>query len=754
MDSRKSDSRLLTSDFRPGPFDADRSRGVLPDQPTKLPFHWNSEGNRGFCNYPAQDCQGPSLRDGLDWRRSDRMHAPAKYVEKGLSIAANGIWQVFSTANKIAQNPSFIPRWSDRPLLKSYQKTKPPLGWPRETDSLCPTCTREARQDILDGKKDVEIKATIIERDGKILMVKDCPLHGHFEDVMAIDTAFFKHLEEVFPGRDIRAHNDEKLHNHGSSTVQHGRGSVLTVDLTNRCNMMCDPCFMDANQVGFVHELTWEDIKQVLDNAITIKPRRQMSVQFSGGEPTMSPYFLDAVRYSRKVGYNSVQAATNGIEFAKSPEFAKAAAEAGLRYAYLQFDGIGNAANAHRLVGNLFDVKLRAIENLYQAGVDIVPVITIVNGVNNEQVGRIIEFALDNPRKINFLSFQPVSFTGRDEEVTPERRAAQRYTLSHLAHDVKNQVGIGEPTRDWFPISFMGTFTDWADVVHGPDREFGQLTCGCHPNCGIGMAVMIDKETKEAVPVTAFLNAQGMANDVKKVNDAARGKFLSVMGMAIALMKNYDPFKSPTHFKLTDLMKKFDKTFGASGHNYGKVTADRTKDDIQMRRADRWNFLFIAGMWFQDLFNYDFRRTERCIIPYATQEGEISFCAYNTGIGWRNIIEKMHMTATLTKWYEEHGRHEIFAGNKHVPLNSRDHRLVLDPVAVAAGKQTDLDDAGIAKTAREEKLRARADAKKKLDPEAEQMARLYRQQVLKEQPTIQIQGLGGAKKKSDVQEVL
>ena len=198
-----------------------------------------------------------------------------------------------------------------------------------------------------------------------------------------------------------------------------------------------------------------------------------MSVQFSGGEPTLSPYFLDAVRYAKKVGYNSVQAATNGIEFAKSPEFAKAAAEAGLRYAYLQFDGIGNAANSHRLVGNLFDVKLRAIENLWSNGVDIVPVTTIVNGVNNEQVGRIIKFALDNPRKISFLSFQPVSFTGRDEEVTDERREAQRYTLSHLAHDVKNQTGLGEPMRDWFPISFMGTFTDWADLVQGPGATSG-----------------------------------------------------------------------------------------------------------------------------------------------------------------------------------------------------------------------------------------------------------------------------------------
>ena len=595
------------------------------------------------------------------------MHKPIKYVEKGLTIAARGAWTVFDTFNQIKPNPGFTPNWSDKPLLKSKEKVKPPLGWPRETDSLCPTCVREARQSILDGKQDVsillnekvgEIKATILERDGKILMVKDCPIHGHFEDVMAMDTAFFKHLEDTYPGSDIRAHNDEKLHNHGTSTIKYGRGSVLTIDLTNRCNMMCDPCFMDANQVGFVHELSWEDIKTLLDNAITIKPRRQMSVQFSGGEPTLSPYFLDAVRYAKKVGYNSVQAATNGIEFAKSPEFAKAAAEAGLRYAYLQFDGIGNAANSHRLVGNLFDVKLRAIENLWSNGVDIVPVTTIVNGVNNEQVGRIIKFALDNPRKISFLSFQPVSFTGRDEEVTDERREAQRYTLSHLAHDVKNQTGLGEPVRDWFPISFMGTFTDWADLVKGPANEWGNLSCGCHPNCGVGMAVMIDKETKEAVPVTAFLQGEQLAKDIAKVNDAARGRFLSVTGMALALMKNYDPFKSPTHFKLIDLMRKFDKTFGATGKNYGKVDKTRTMQDIEVRRQDRWNFLFIAGMWFQDLFNYDFRRTERCIIPYATQQGEISFCAYNTGIGWRQIIEKMHMTATLTKWYEEHGRHD------------------------------------------------------------------------------------------------
>jgi 7,8-dihydro-6-hydroxymethylpterin dimethyltransferase len=667
-------------------------------------------------------------------------HKPIKYLEKAASLAANGLWSVFRFMNeRLPQNPSFTPKWSDKPLLKSHQKSKPPLGWPRDTDSLCPRCVPEIRQQILDGKQDYrilieekpgEIKAQIIERDGKILMVKDCPKHGRFEDVMSIDTAFFEHLERTFPGRDIAAHNDETLHNHGNSSIKHGRGSVLTIDLTNRCNMMCDPCFMDANQVGFVHELSWNEIKTLLDNAISIKPRRQMSVQFSGGEPTMSPYFLDAIRYARQLGYDSVQAATNGIEFAKDPDFALQAMESGLRYVYLQFDGVGNAANSHRNVGNLFDVKLRAIENLHSNGVEIVLVTTVVNGINNEQVGRVVQFALDNPDKIAFVSFQPVSFTGRDEAITDERRVAQRYTLSHLAHDVKNQMHLGEPARDWFPLSFLSTFSDWADLVHGPDAAWGNVSCGCHPDCGIGMAVMVDKHTREAVPVTAFLNAEQFAKDVAKINDWARSRWISVAAMALSAMRNFDSFKTPSHFHMYDLLKKFDKGLGATGRNYGDVSGKRTIDDVMLRRRDRWNLLFVAGMWFQDLFNYDFRRTEQCIIPYATQEGEISFCAYNTGVGWRKIIEKMHMTATLTKWYEEHGRHEIFAGGKSVQLASTEHNLVVKDDIITAEEQHDLDELGIAKNARQEKLRARAQR----DEENLRMSKLYREVVLKQQP--------------------
>jgi len=668
-----------------------------------------------------------------------------KSLDWTLCKAAGVAFDAVQFFNKRNPNPSFTPKWSDKPLLKSWEKSKPTLGWPRTTDSLCPDCVKEAREAILNGKKDWmdlvhekvgEIKAQIIERDGQVWMVKECPAHGKYEDLMAIDSKFLAWIESQFPGRDIPAHNDEKLHRHGSSTVRHGRGAVLTVDLTNRCNMMCDPCFMDANQVGYVHELEWDEIKEILDNALLIKPRRQMSVQFSGGEPTMHPRFVDAVAYARQIGYNSVQAATNGIEFAKSKEFCKKAFEAGMRYAYLQFDGIGNDANSHRQVGNLFDVKLRAIENMHEAGIEIVLVTTIVNNVNNDQVGPIVKFAMENPRKISFVSFQPVSFTGRDEDITPERRMRQRYTLSHLAKDVSQQVGKIEPTRDWFPISFISTFANFADLIHGPESQWGALSCGCHPNCGVGTALMVNKVTKEWAPVPRFLDAQGLTRDVNAITDAARGKNFSNFMMALALLKNYKAFQAPPSLRLKDMWVKFDKTWALSKHaevKYGRTNPDRTFDDAIQRRQDPWNFLFIAGMWFQDLFNYDFRRTEMCIIPYATQQGEISFCAYNTGIGWRKIIENMYKNATVAEWYKAHGKHQIYAKGKTVDLNTYEHSLRIDAEDAARVRHLEHD---IPLTAAEEDRIRR----KKAFEEAAKVRKIYEELVLKKssEPIVQI----------------
>ena len=159
----------------------------------------------------------------------------------------------------------------------------------------------------------------------------------------------------------------------------------------------------------------------------------------------------------------------------------------------------------------------------------------------------------------------------------------------------------------------MGAFADFADLVHGPEADWGQVSCGCHPNCGVGTAVMIDKKTKDFAPVPQFLSIPGLVRDMQSITDAARGKTFSNLMMGLALLKNYRPFEAPPRLKLWSILEKFDKSFGLTGKKYGEG-----KD----RREDNWNFLFVAGMWFQDLFNYDFRRTEMCIIPYATRRAK------------------------------------------------------------------------------------------------------------------------------------
>jgi uncharacterized radical SAM superfamily Fe-S cluster-containing enzyme len=594
-----------------------------------------------------------------------------------VSNLANAAWNVFQSVNRaLPEGEAIRPKWAPAPLLKSYERTSPPLGFPRETDSLCPRCVKEVRESVISGETPLEtlmnehpgeIKAQIIEEGGRIIMRKTCPKHGTFDDVMATNPAFLARIESLFYGRDFRAAEDAAIHRHGTSNIKFGRGAVLTVDLTNRCNMMCNPCFMDANQVGYVHEPTFEDTKTILDNAVSFKPKRQIIILFSGGEPTLSPYFLDAVAYAKKVGFYRILAATNGIRYAEDIEFCKQAKAAGQHGVYLQFDGVSEEKNKHRGVGNLFDVKLRAIENLASVGIKVTLVTTIVNTINNDAIGEIVTFAAKNIDKIQTIAFQPVSFTGRDEDVPDDVRVKQRYTLACMADDLEQQLGGDlKALRDWYPLSSYSAFTSVMDMLQGADAPWGWSSCNCHPNCGVFTLMVVDRHTGAWTPLFKFFNYERFMRDVATITDTARGQKLTMAQLAMAIMRNYDPARAPEGFPISQIIN----LFKPSSTNSSSDRNDRMKTQAQTAAddaADRWRVLCVEGMWFQDLFNYDFRRTEMCVIPYGTQEGEISFCAYNTGVGWRQIIENMHKTASLGEWYEEHGRHAVYAKGKAVP---------------------------------------------------------------------------------------
>ncbi|MEZ5424948.1 MAG: radical SAM protein [Pyrinomonadaceae bacterium] len=594
-----------------------------------------------------------------------------KVGSKVVSKLADVGWKAFQAVNKnLPEGKSIKPDWAAEPLLKSYERTAPPLGFPRETDSLCPKCVKQVREgvinqdiplEILKNSHPGEIKAQIIEEDGQVLMRKTCPTHGDFEDILATDADFLRRIESLFFGRDFRSAEDEHIHKHGTSDIKYGRGAVLTVDLTNRCNMMCNPCFMDANQVGYVHEPTFEDTKAILDRAVSFKPKRQIIILFSGGEPTLSPDFLDAVAYAKKIGFYRILAATNGIRYAEDIEFCKAAKAAGQHGVYLQFDGVSEEKNKHRGVGNLFDVKLKAIENLASVGIKVTLVTTIVNTINNDGIGDIVKFAADNIDKVQTIAFQPVSFTGRDEDVPDDVRFRQRYTLAGMADDLKTQMdGTLQPLRDWFPLSSYSAFTSVMDMLQGADAPWGWSSCNCHPNCGIFTLMIVNKKSGEIRSLFEFFNYEQFMKDVATITDTARGKKLTMAQLGMAIMRNYDASRAPEGFPISNIINLFKPSSADSNSDRNDRMKTRTEEDV-------WRVLCVEGMWFQDLFNYDFRRTEMCVIPYGTQEGEVSFCAYNTGVGWRQIIEEMHKTASLGEWYKEHGRHAVYAKGKEVP---------------------------------------------------------------------------------------
>lgn len=605
---------------------------------------------------------------------------------KAVSKIADIGWKAFQAMNTLVpEGQSIQPEWAAEPLLKSYERTAPPLGFPRETDSLCPACVKQVRNGVISGDIPLdilmnshpgEVKAQIVEEDGQVLMRKECPTHGLFEDVLATDARFLERIEGLFFGRDFKSAEDSHVHHHGTSDIKFGRGAVLTVDLTNRCNMMCNPCFMDANQVGYVHEPTFEDIKAILDRAVSFKPRRQIIILFSGGEPTLSPFFLDAVAYAKKIGFYRILAATNGIRYAEDLEFAKAAKEAGQHGVYLQFDGTNEEDNRHRGVGNLFDVKLKSIENLAEVGIKVTLVTTIVNSWNNQGIGSIVKFAAENIDKVQTIAFQPVSFTGRDEDVSDADRIKQRYTLAGMTHDLKDQLdGVIEPMRDWFPLSSYSAFTSVMDMLQGADAPWGWSSCNCHPNCGIFTLMVVNKKTNEIKSLFEFFNYERFMQDVAKITDTARGKKLTMAQLAMAIMRNYDASRAPEGFPISQIVNLFKPSSATSNSDRNDRMQVEKKDD------DIWRVLCVEGMWFQDLFTYDFRRTEMCVIPYGTQEGEISFCAYNTGVGWRQIIEEMHKTASLGEWYKENGRHDVYAKGKHVPGIGKTRSLSLPVIA-------------------------------------------------------------------------
>jgi hypothetical protein len=208
------------------------------------------------------------------------------------------------------------------------------------------------------------------------------------------------------------------------------------------------------------------------------------------------------------------------------------------------------------------------------------------------------------------------------------------------------------------------------DILQGPEASWGWSACNCHPDCGVFTLLVVNRRTREWIPLFKFFDYERFMRDVKIITDTARGRTLTEAQLVLAILRNFKANKAPRGFRVSQLVNVFRPS---------SDQADSDRNDRMKTRSssDEWRVLCVEGMWFQDLWTYDFRRTEMCVIPYGTQEGEISFCAYNTGIGWRQIVESRHRTATLAEWHQTRGRHEIYTKGREVALQTTQHDLIL-----------------------------------------------------------------------------
>jgi 7,8-dihydro-6-hydroxymethylpterin dimethyltransferase len=472
--------------------------------------------------------------------------------------------------------------------------------------SYCPTCGNEA-------------EALVLERDGGVYQRTLCPSHSGTENLILTDVRFHRKLEEwnrrVFPGGPETELDDNE-----------GKAPLLAViDLTNRCNYSCPVCFAAVSSED-VYYLDVETVRRMLTALINHKPLPCRHVQFSGGEPTLHPRFLDIVRMSKEMGFNHVQVATNGSMFA-TPGFARKCEEAGLQTLYLQFDGMDDDVY-RRLRGRpLLEQKLEAFRKIEETSMRVVLVPTLVAGVNVGQMGAIFNFALEHSHHVTGISVQPMAATGR-VKVPGEGH----FNLVDMAREFGAQTGLTRFPDDWFPLNSLTMITRGVARMRGEAVQ----NPACDAFCSVGAYFYVD-ENNRATSVTRFFDLERFLQNIGEMTaPQSRGFFSSrISGMAqlMALSSCFDGKNAPEGLSFLRLLKGLDGW-----------------EDKSIGRGRSWfkrgfNGMFFAGMHFMDATNYSARRVHRCIIKYVTTDGRlVSFCNYNSGTRQRDAEDAVRLS--------------------------------------------------------------------------------------------------------------
>ena len=488
-------------------------------------------------------------------------------------------------------------------LSRYHVELHPERELPYTTQSICPEC-------FLEHDEVNVIDATLYEEDGKVMYKKTCEKHGEFIDIYWGDADMWRKAQKQW-------YKTVGLDNPRTKTVkgcpedcgqcpEHKSHTALgLIDVTNRCNLRCPICFAVAAEGGMVYEPTPEQVFEMLKNLRRNLPVYPPAIQFAGGEPTVSKHLPQYIKWAKQLGFNYVMIASNAIRIGKSKEYVEELRDAGLSTIYMQFDGVTPEPYIVARGSNIMPVKKQAIQNVREVGgTSIVLVPTVVRGVNDDQVGKIIEFAVENRDVVRGVNFQPVSITGR---IDHDARREMRITIPDVIKLIEEQTEGQIPAAEWYTVPSMMPLGRGLGLM----QNTPQIELSAHFACGMSTFIYIDDDGSYR-PITdmmdvdkfidLFVNISNLYAD-KKRGASKRAKAKLAAGIR--------------HFKDMGILKQLLKAFLKTGD--------------YLTLSDFMNHVIMIGMMhFQDPYNVDLERVQHCDINYAVPDGRIiPFCTMN-----------------------------------------------------------------------------------------------------------------------------
>jgi uncharacterized radical SAM superfamily Fe-S cluster-containing enzyme len=283
-------------------------------------------------------------------------------------------------------------------------------------------------------------------------MLKRCPVHGHERVLLADDVDYYRRCREIFikpPEMPLAFNTPVRWgcpYDCGLCADHQQHSCLSLIEVTDHCNLRCPICYAESGPSRQQYR-TLDHIQRMID-AVVANEGEPDVVQISGGEPTIHPDFFAILDLAKAAPIRHLMVNTNGIRIAEDETFAKRLAGYMPDFeVYLQFDSFERHALLTLRGADLRDIRRRALERLNRLGVSTTLVVTLKKGLNDQEIGRIIDFALKQPA-VRGVTFQPIQTAGRLEQFNA---ATDRLTLTEVRRKILEQTNVFRP-EDLLPV--------------------------------------------------------------------------------------------------------------------------------------------------------------------------------------------------------------------------------------------------------------------------------------------------------------